>query len=92
MLLYPRTLEDDLFRWLKVNVNETTEECKLFICPGYKINTLCSRMWASFNTSKCSCRKKMEMQIEVGNAIKLGNDMLMVYLSVASLPSSLLMI
>lgn len=47
MLLYPRTLEDDLFRWLKVNVNETTEECKLFICPGYKINTLCSRMWAS---------------------------------------------
>ncbi|KAJ4881710.1 hypothetical protein Rs2_38765 [Raphanus sativus] len=34
MLLYPRTLEDDLFRWLKVNVNETTEECKLFICPG----------------------------------------------------------
>ncbi|XP_013700190.1 uncharacterized protein LOC106403962 [Brassica napus] len=34
MLLYPRSLEDDLFRRLKVNVNETTEECKFFICPG----------------------------------------------------------
>ncbi|KAL0853904.1 hypothetical protein Bca101_059056 [Brassica carinata] len=33
MLLYPRSVEDDLFRRLKVNVNETTEECKFFICP-----------------------------------------------------------
>ncbi|KAF8112048.1 hypothetical protein N665_0068s0015 [Sinapis alba] len=74
MLLYPRSLEDDLFRRLKVNVNETTEECKFFICPGYNNKTLCSQMWASFNTSKCSCGKKMEMKIEVGNASKLGND------------------
>ncbi|CAF2106506.1 BnaC08g04740D [Brassica napus] len=74
MLLYPRSLEDDLFRRLKVNVNETTEECKFFICPGYKKKNLCSQMWAIFNTSKCSCGKKMEMKIEVGNASKLRND------------------
>lgn len=60
MLLYPKGLTDDLFQKLKLNINDTTEASKFYICFNCKEGTL-----RSSNTPICRCGKEIKMENDV---------------------------
>ncbi|XP_010553073.1 PREDICTED: uncharacterized protein LOC104823279 isoform X2 [Tarenaya hassleriana] len=61
MLLRPRSVNEDRFRRVKVNLHG--DATRYFMCPMFDDKSSCSKWYSNYSTSRCSCGKLMDVEI-----------------------------
>uniref|UniRef100_A0A1J3J3R9 DUF674 family protein n=1 Tax=Noccaea caerulescens TaxID=107243 RepID=A0A1J3J3R9_NOCCA len=65
LLLHPRSVKESQCRKLKLNVDDTAETTKFFICPNFRSSEPCCKLYSNNRTARCCCGNTMNYEIQV---------------------------
>ncbi|XP_010489722.1 PREDICTED: uncharacterized protein LOC104767386 [Camelina sativa] len=72
MLLYPKSTKEIHCRRLKLNLNDTDDATRFYMCPEFFTARSCTKEYRNFSTSRCSCGERMSREIHIPEADQVG--------------------
>lgn len=73
VLMFPRSVKESHCRKLKMNVDDT-EATMFFVCPNFRSNASCCKVYSNFSTLRCTCGSSMTHAFQIGGEQTDGSE------------------